>query len=103
MAYLPKNWACRHVTRKIIPWRLANAAGQHRSKSRGRSSHNERLLTTLRKTRESLVHIFFSFGEHSYRLQELQELVQMSDEQLAARNLRREDIVHHIFSHQHVG
>ena len=29
------------------------------------------LLTTLRKTRESLVHIFFSFGEHSYRLQEL--------------------------------
>ena len=61
------------------------------------------LLTTLRKTRESLVHIFFSFGEHSYRLQELQELVQMSDEQLAARNLRREDIVHHIFSHQHVG
>ncbi|MFU1476605.1 hypothetical protein ACM25N_02385 [Roseovarius sp. C7] len=61
------------------------------------------VLAAIHKALSAVGHLFLSFGEQTYRLHELQELQKMSDEQLAARNLKREDIVHHIFSYQHVG
>lgn len=37
-------------------------------------------------------------GEHNSRVQKLNRLMDLSDEELARRGLKREDIVRHVFS-----
>lgn len=55
------------------------------------------LAALLRRGTSALGRFFVMIGESNSRMRAVEQLNRMSDAQLAARGLKREDIVQHVF------